>query len=132
MHRQQRIPFARAALREHRCAVAFLMLSALLVLGPRQAQAYGDPAEGHQLAATWCSGCHQIDPRAQLLATDAVPSFQAIAAMPSTTSMSIQAFLRTSHAVMPNFRLTEPQIDDVGAYILSLRARSNDATNRYR
>ena len=126
MHRQQRFPFARAVLREHRCAVAFLMLSAFLVLGSRQAQAYGDPAEGHQLAATWCSGCHQIDPRAQLLATDAVPSFQAIAAMPSTTAMSIRAFLSTSHSVMPNFHLTDTQISDVAAYILSLRGRRRE------
>ena len=35
-------------------------------------------------------------------------------------SMSIHAFLRTSHNVIPNFRLTEPQIDDVSAYILDL------------
>ena len=98
-------------------------MAALLVFGPGQAQAYGDPAEGRQLATTWCSGCHQVDPRTQTIATDAVPSFQAIAAMPSTTSISIQAFLRSSHDVMPNFRLTEPQIDDVDAYILSQRAR---------
>ena len=71
----------------------------------------------------WCSGCHQVDPRGPVLATDAVPSFRAIAAMPSTTSLSIQAFLRTAHDVMPNFRLTEPQIDNVGAYILEMRAR---------
>lgn len=43
--------------------------------------------------------------------------------MPSTTSLSIHAFLRTTHDVMPNFRLTEPQIDNVGAYILEMRAR---------
>jgi mono/diheme cytochrome c family protein len=107
-------------------------MAALLALGPRQAQAYGDPAEGHQLATAWCSSCHQVDPRPQFLATDAVPSFQAIAAMPSTTSMSIRAFLSTTHDVMPNFRLTEPQIEDVGAYILSLRARPDDATDRSR
>ncbi len=123
MHRHQQFPFARAASRKRRSAVAVLALSALVVLGPKQAQAYGDPAEGHQLATAWCSGCHQVDLRTQPVATDAVPSFQAIAAMPSTTSLSIQAFLRSSHAVMPNFRLTEPQIDDVDAYILSQRAR---------
>jgi mono/diheme cytochrome c family protein len=98
-------------------------MTAFLALGPRQARAYGDPSEGRQLATAWCSSCHQVDPQAQRLATDAVPSFQAIAAMPSTTSMSIRAFLSTTHDVMPNFRLTDPQIEDVGAYILSLRAR---------
>lgn len=43
--------------------------------------------------------------------------------MPSTTSMSLRAFLSTTHPVMPNFELTNGQIDDVGAYILSLRDR---------
>lgn len=113
----------RSQLSNHRCAAAFLALSAFAVFVPYQAQAYGDPAEGRQLATAWCSGCHQVDPRTQPIATDAVPSFQAIAAMPSTTSLSIQAYLSTTHDVMPNFRLTGTQIDDVGAYILSQRAR---------
>ncbi len=123
MQKPQRSPSGHPASRSHRCATAFLALTALAVLSPRQAQAYGDPAAGHELATTWCSGCHQVDPRAQVLATDAAPSFQAIAALPSTTLLSIQAFLRTTHDVMPNFRLTEPQIDNVGAYILEIRTR---------
>jgi mono/diheme cytochrome c family protein len=117
------IPPGRATSRMRRGATALLAMTVFLALGPRQAWAYGDPAEGHQLATAWCSSCHQVDPQAQHLATDAVPSFQTIAAMPSTTSMSIRAFLSTTHNVMPNFRLTDPQIEDVGAYILSLRSR---------
>ncbi len=123
MHGSQRSLSTHAAVSSHRCAVALLALAALLVFGPRQATAYGDPAEGRRLATAWCSGCHQVDPLTQSTATDAVPSFQAIAAMPSTTSLSIQAFLSTTHDVMPNFRLTGAQIDDVGAYILSQRTR---------
>ncbi len=121
MHRPQRLSFAHPVSRKRRLTVTLLPLMAFLMLGPRPAQAYGDPAQGHQLAATWCSNCHQVEPRTQILATDAVPSFRAVAVMSSTTSMSIHAFLRTSHDVMPDFRLTEPQIDDVSAYILDLR-----------
>ena len=123
MHSSKRSPSSYPASKKRRCPAALLILTTLVVLGPRPAHAYGDPVAGRELATTWCSGCHQVDPRAQGLATDAVPSFQAIAAMPSTTSLSIQAFLRTSHDVMPNFRLTEPQIDNVGAYILEMRTR---------
>ena len=46
--------------------------------------------------------------------------------MPSTTAMSIRAFLSTSHDVMPNFNLTNTQISDVAAYILSLRVRRRE------
>ena len=34
--------------------------------------------------------------------------------MPSTTLMSLQAFLQTPHARMPNFQLTRQQIDGTG------------------
>jgi hypothetical protein len=51
------------------------------------------------------------------------PSLAAVAAMPSTTSISLHAFLMTPHANMPNYRLTAQEIDDVAAYILSLRQR---------
>ena len=125
MHRLQRFPSGLAASRNRRRVAALLglVLAALLAPGPGRAQTYGDPAEGRRLATAWCSSCHQIDPRTQAIANEGVPSFQAIAAMPSTTLLSIRAFLRTSHDVMPDFKLTEPQIDDVGAYILRLRAR---------
>lgn len=100
-----------------------LMLAAGLLLWNVQAWAYGDVDDGHRLAASWCSGCHQVELRTQATASDAIPTFQAVAAMPSTTSTSIRAFLSTTHNVMPDFQLTNGQIDDVGAYILSLRGR---------
>lgn len=103
--------------------IAVLMLTILLAPGLALAQAHGDPAEGGRIAVQWCSGCHQVGPETQTLASDAIASFLAIAAMPSTTSMSLRAFLSTAHPVMPDFRLTNSQIDDVGAYILSLRCR---------
>ncbi len=101
-----------------------LVLAALLSPGNGRAQPYGDADEGHRIAAMWCSGCHSIGAETKNLANDAVPSFRAVAEMPSTTSLSIQAFLSTPHAVMPDLRLTDAQIDDIGTYILSLRARA--------
>jgi mono/diheme cytochrome c family protein len=88
------------------------------------AQGIGDPADGQHIAASTCSSCHQINVQRRDSTNDPVPSFQAIAAMPSTTMLSINVFLRTSHNVMPNIRLSETQITDIGAYILSLRDQS--------
>ena len=99
-----------------------LAVVAVLVPGYGLAQ-IGNSDDGGRLATAWCSECHQTGPGAQATANDAVPSFQAVAAMPSTTSLSIRAFLSTSHRVMPNFRLTDGEIDDLGAHILSLRVR---------
>jgi mono/diheme cytochrome c family protein len=97
---------------------------AISATGAAHAQGIGDPAEGKRIAASTCSGCHQIDVHLRDSTNDPVPSFQAVAAMPSTTMLSINVFLRTSHNVMPNIRLTEDQITDIGAYILSLRDQS--------
>jgi mono/diheme cytochrome c family protein len=107
---------------------AFLVLATccLVALVPNYAVAQaeaGDPTQGQQLAQTWCSQCHLVDPHGQSRASDATPSFAAIANMPSTTSLSLHAFLLTPHPPMPDFRLSRSQIDDVAAYILSLRGR---------
>ena len=120
---QASCPEALRSSRPRRLA-ALLVLAGLLTFGPRQARADGDAAEGRRLAGVWCSDCHQVDPRPQGTASDAVPSFRAIAATPSTTVLSIRAFLRTPHDVMPDYRLTEAQIDDLSAYILSLPRRA--------
>ena len=80
----------------------------------------GDAARGHALAKTWCSSCHQIEAH-EMTAKDAVPSLASVAAMKSTTALSLQAFLQTPHGNMPDWRLTRQQIDDVVAYILTLR-----------
>ena len=81
----------------------------------------GDPAAGQRLAATWCANCHRIAPAGPGPATDMAPSFAAIAALPSTTSMSLRAYLRTPHANMPDYRLSREELDDIVAYLLSLR-----------
>ena len=47
--------------------------------------------------------------------------FAAIAALPSTTSMSLRAYLRTPHANMPDYRLSREELDDIVAYLLTVR-----------
>jgi len=84
---------------------------------PAQAQ---DAAAGARIAKRWCSACHLVG--AQETANDAVPSFYAIAQMPSTTSKSLALFLSRNHRPMPDFALTRTETADVSAYILSLRA----------
>jgi mono/diheme cytochrome c family protein len=43
--------------------------------------------------------------------------------MPSTTALAINVFLRTSHDVMPNYQLSHEEIDDVVAFIMSLKGK---------
>jgi mono/diheme cytochrome c family protein len=97
----------------------FLLLI-LLAAAPAFAQVpSGDTMAGRRLVETQCRACH--DGEGSLSTPHQGPSLRAVAAMPSTTSMSLHAFLLTPHAKMPDYRLTSEEIDDVVAYILSLR-----------
>ena len=47
-----------------------------------------------------------------------------MAQMPSTTNLSVHAFLQTPHGKMPDFTMSQAEMDDVTAYILSLQHRN--------
>ena len=101
-----------------------VLATALLLAGTATAQttiviAKGNVASGAEIARTWCRNCHVIDSSATQ-ASDAVPSFPAVARRPGTTVDGLRTFLTVPHR-MPNFQLTPQQIDDVSAYILSLK-----------
>ncbi len=133
--RRRRIPMPNALLRlahdrrlRHRrhpysAMLTICALSSLLTLfaaAPAFAQALaGDVSAGRQLVQAECSACHEE--KAPLSTLPQGPSLRAVAAMPSTTSMSLHVFLLTPHANMPDYHLTPQEIDDVVAYILSLR-----------
>lgn len=89
-----------------------------------QQRADGNPAEGKRLALELCAGCHVVAEDQERPAIDVVPAFAAIANRPDTTAFRIRVFLRdTPHPVMPNFVFTDEEVDDLIAYILSLRDR---------
>jgi len=92
--------------------------AALLFSGYAQAQ---DAEAGYQIARQWCSPCHQIGKKPQ--PNPISPPFADIARMPSTTTISLNAFLSTPHHRMPNYKLTQREIADVSAFILSFRER---------
>jgi len=102
----------------HAIAVLIPMIGAAV---PAAAQAPGDAEAGRRLAETWCASCHMVAPGGRGPATDATPDFAAVAAMPSTTAMSLRVFLQTPHSQMPDLHLSRPQTDDLISYILSLR-----------
>ena len=60
--------------------------------------------------------CHRIDGKN----LDEPPGFAAVAAMPSTTALSLKVFLRSNHQEMPNLIVSDTDTDDIVAYILTL------------
>ena len=104
------------------CTVIFALSATVLPHRGIVAQELGDAAAGRGLAATWCSECHAIDPTAKPTIGPA-PDFVSIARLPSTTALSLNVFLRSSHKDMPNFVLAKSDADDIIAYILTLKEK---------
>ncbi len=76
---------------------------------------------GRVLAEELCSACHAIPGQGPALEAPSAPPFPALAADPAVTGLTLHAYLRTLHPPTPTFVLNEAQLNDVIAYILSLR-----------
>jgi len=101
----------------------YIFIAVTCAVLPTHAQSFEDShrSAGRRLAMEICSHCHRIveGQRAPLSNT---PSFIDIANMPSTTALSLKAFLRSSHKRrMPNFIMSSSDTNDVVDYILSLK-----------
>ena len=118
----------------HRCVSAVAGIAAVLAMvAIREAQAEDTAAlvkRGHSLAAEICGNCHVAapdQPYAPIMQPPA-PPFALLAQRPDLTADRLKTFLATTHRDvqspqgMPNPMLMDFQIDEVTAYILSLRA----------
>lgn len=103
----------------HFRTTALLALAAAAFAGTARADDAGAVAAGQGIAKTWCVNCHVIAP-GQARGSDQTPSFTSIAARPDTTADKLRAFLAQPHG-MPDFKLSRTDIDNMVAYILSLR-----------
>jgi len=81
---------------------------------------------GRRLVEEVCGECHRVSqpPTAKpppmqedLAAPDLVERMHD----PGITEMALRSYLRTSHPVMPNIRLSTEETDDVVAYLMSLK-----------
>lgn len=84
----------------------------------------GDAAAGYMFAREACAQCHVVTDNQPQPYALAVPSFFDIANDSAATVSSLNAFLRTPHDRMPDFILKQGDVDNVIAYILSLRGRT--------
>ena len=98
-------------------------LSALAVLWPLSAAGaeVGNPEEGRALARTWCQSCHLVEPSGS--GPDAAPPFATIANDRERTDRRLRVWLADPHPPMPNLKLGRQEIEDLVAYIGSLRRK---------
>jgi mono/diheme cytochrome c family protein len=102
-------------------AATIIAAAAFAALGAPAAGAAGDATAGHALAVRWCTSCHVVDDKGT--GSDAAPPFRAIARAHAGDRKWLHAWLSAPHPSMPNFDLARQQIDDIVAYLDSLRPR---------
>jgi len=90
-------------------------------LAPARAQEAGDAEAGLGLARSVCAGCHVVERGQPPQPESPAPSFESLARTPGMTALAINVLLRTPHRTMPNLVLNEREVDDLAAYILSLK-----------
>lgn len=84
-------------------------------------QGPGDVDRGHALARRTCIECHRVEKGQKSGGRSPAKSFQEIADNTARTALSLRVFFRTPHRDMPDFLLTEAEMDDLIAYIHSLK-----------
>ena len=114
-------PRAAANRPEWRRWALLIPIAATLAAGPAPPDQPGDAAAGHRLAQSWCSACHMVDQSQTTGSANGAPAFSAVAHMSSTTPMALHVFLQSPHSRMPNLQLSRDEIDDIVAYIVSLK-----------
>jgi mono/diheme cytochrome c family protein len=104
----------------HRIVITLVAASLTISVGTSSAQELGDAKRGRVLAETVCAECHAVE-KGALSRNGHAPTFQTVATTPGMTAMALRVALRTSHKEMPNLVLKNQEVDDVIAYIATLK-----------
>jgi mono/diheme cytochrome c family protein len=80
----------------------------------------GNAADGAAYAKQVCAQCHAID-RTGTSPEPTAPPFRDVANTPGITGTALTVWLSTSHPTMPNIVLERHDMENVVAFILSLK-----------
>jgi len=83
----------------------------------------GNSALGYAYAEQNCASCHAIGAADTYSPDPLARSFDAIANTPGLTRTALNAWLNSSHTDMPNLIVDPDSIDDLHAYLSTLKRR---------
>lgn len=113
-----------------RISIAFVFLVSLVLMlvalsrpsaGQGLPKAPPDASNGRRIAELMCSSCHLVSPEKQSTAVVGVPSFAAIANHAGQSAERLAGSIIIPHPPMPTVSLTNAEMRDIIAYILSLK-----------
>lgn len=86
----------------------------------------GSVGYGRRLAEEICGECHRVTAgkpaKPPPMEEDATaPDLTERMTDPAMTELALRSYLRTSHPLMPNIRLTPDETDDIVAYLMTLK-----------
>jgi cytochrome c len=102
-------------------AVALGVLLTIVTAGLVQAQDVSERLKGASFAQQICAECHAIQGGQPRSPNGQAPTFETVAKTPGMTAIALTAILRTSHRTMPNIILTDEDLRNVIAYIMTLK-----------
>jgi cytochrome c len=105
--------------------IIFMFASVLVAapadfVDPAFAQHAGDPTAGADYAKKFCTKCHALN-RGETSPEPTAPPFADVANTKGMTATALTVWLTTSHPTMPNIVIEPHDMDNVVAYILSLK-----------
>jgi len=86
-------------------------------------QDVGDARKGLVYAERVCAACHNVSRSEATSPNRQAPPFKQIADTPGMSVTALTVWSRTSHPTMPNFVIDPADMDDLIAYIVSLREK---------
>jgi mono/diheme cytochrome c family protein len=119
--RRSEVPF-NALRRGKRVAAPFAFAGLLAILSTAEAQEAGNAEAGHAYAKKVCAECHAVERGETEILNP--PSFQNVADSSGITERALAVWLRNPHPNMPDFILPQADMENVIAYIMSLKSAS--------
>ncbi len=103
-----------------RIATVFALL---LGITPALAESGGDITRGMAYASERCANCHSVLPSQTVSPVAGAPTFKVIADTRGMTETALVVWFRTPHPTMPNLIVAGEDMDNVIAYIVSLKSK---------
>ena len=103
--------------------LALVGATAIVVAATAEGQEVGDARRGLAYARNVCAECHNVLDSGAASPSPWAPPFKKVANTPGMSITALTVWSRTTHPNMPNFIIDPKDMDDLIAYILSLRER---------
>ena len=103
-----------------RVAAPFALAGLLTMPCAAETQEAGNVEAGHAYAKKVCAECHAVERGETEILNP--PSFQIVADSPGITERALAVWLRNPHPNMPDFILQQADMENVIAYIMSLKS----------